>query len=92
MNYLADSTLNCARVGRVGMLAGRVFQWDNSSGEKCEPVIVFLFLISLYTARPSFEYYRQVYFESLDLSVCQGLRSVCVVMLWCFEQGNLMQG
>ena len=45
MNYLADSTLNCARVGRVGMLAGRVFQWDNSSGEKCEPVTVFLFFL-----------------------------------------------
>ena len=72
------------------MLAGRVFQWDNSSGEKCEPVS--LSFLSLYTARPSLEYYRQVYFESLDRSVCQGLRSVCVVMLWCFEQGNLMQG
>ena len=27
MDHPADSTANCARVGRVGMLAGRAFQW-----------------------------------------------------------------
>ena len=32
--------LNCARVGRVSMLAGRAFQWIIVLG-KCEPVIVF---------------------------------------------------
>ena len=69
MDYPADSTVKLCQGGKGRYIGREGFIMDNSSGGKCEPVIVF----------------RE------SGSVCMP-NSVCVLMLWCFKQGNLMQG